>query len=158
MSQLRLPPGPLFILACIPTLLVPISAILIIFFGPRIILGVPTPFILVDALPTWISFVLAMSIFPIAFALRIEWEQYFKLREARQHGAVLPPQISYRIPGGFDLVGEVMTNSAKHMIGYAQFEWLEAHGPMCNLRIWFTDRVSTFVDQYPRSHILRSTS
>lgn len=103
-------------------------------------MDVPTPFAIVDALPAWISFFLAISTFPIAFALRIEWEQYFKRREARRLGAVLPPQIPYRIPGGFDLVREVMRNSAKHMIGYAQFGWLEAHGPMCNLRIWFTDR------------------
>ncbi|KAH9483141.1 Cytochrome P450 monooxygenase 75 [Psilocybe cubensis] len=134
-----LPPGPAYLLQNLPSLLFPpASAIL----AAKLLThhGV--------AVPTWALLLSCVLAFPTAVFLRVLYRDVRDRRAAARHGAVLPPAVYDRWPGGVTLLAKTLDNFRNGYPGDMFVEWSEKYGHTWNLRVLFENRFFTTEPEY----------
>ncbi|KAG1776001.1 cytochrome P450 [Suillus placidus] len=104
---MELPPGIVYLISCLPQLLLP----------PAIVYGLNRicDFAFGVSLPGWSQIPVYVLSFPALFTCNVIAANYRDSRQAAMHGAVLPPKFPSRWPGSLDILAALVQN---FKIGY----------------------------------------
>ncbi|KAJ7486849.1 cytochrome P450 [Mycena latifolia] len=139
---MALPPGVIYIMALLPSLVSPpLFAIALLLLLQRTLLV---------SVPVWATTVFCVLSIPGAFTLRIQYRDWIDRRTAASLGAVLPPDIAV----GFGGIGSVIRSVRDLAMGYpGQLlgQRCEERGNTFGIRIGWKNRVFTSEPQYIKS-------
>ncbi|KAF8960212.1 cytochrome P450 [Flammula alnicola] len=134
-----LPPGPVYLLQNLPSLILPPIAVLISAkLLPRFDISVPT----------WAIIVGCLWSLPIAIFLQVQYRDFVDHRAAKAHGAVLPPRVYDKWPGGLSLLAKMVENLKDGYPGDQFVEWTEQYGNTLNMKALFENRFFTTEPEY----------
>ncbi len=108
---MTLPPGIVFLRGNLPRLLGPTLFLTLLRSISKKYFAAKIP------LPGWLQNLLLIASVPGFFVLRVYWNWYKTLREARIAGAVLPPTIPSKWPGGIDHLRSMFSNERTNYVG-----------------------------------------
>ena len=112
MSSDLLSPGVGYILREAPRLFFPPAFVVAAHAALRALSGV--------SLPIWLQTVACILSYPVSLALSVQWKQFRDARAAAALGAVLPPKVQTKLPGGLDLVLMQNRNVKNKFLGMSQ--------------------------------------
>ena len=69
------------------------------------------------ALPTWLLLLAYLFCWPVAFVLNIQWNDLSNAVRARRWGAVMPPTIEAKYPGGLDIISGMFRSDRSSYLG-----------------------------------------
>ena len=69
------------------------------------------------ALPTWLLLLAYLFCWPVAFGLNIQWNDLSNAVRARRWGAVMPPTIEAKYPGGLDVISGMFRSDKSSYLG-----------------------------------------
>ncbi|KAI0944226.1 hypothetical protein AcW1_001983 [Taiwanofungus camphoratus] len=130
-----LPPGPAYLLHSLPRLLIPPAFIYLANILCRVLLDVVVPRRLLIAA--------CLLSFPTAAFILVRWRKYANRKEAASLGAVMPPTVKHKWPGGVDILLAVSRNFEKTFLGDWLFKWSEEYGHTYNREVLFENRLFT---------------
>ncbi|KAI0089810.1 cytochrome P450 monooxygenase pc-3 [Irpex rosettiformis] len=135
-----LPPGIVYLTPRLPALLVPPVSVLLAgrLLSRRFGVNVPTALRLVLAVLSW----------PLALALHTFWSKWNNKRKAANSGAIMPPKVEYKLPGGLDLVKQYVRDREDRFLCYRMMEQMEQYGYTINSSVMFQDRIFTAEPEY----------
>ncbi|KAF8905836.1 cytochrome P450 [Gymnopilus junonius] len=136
---MSLPPGPVYILQNLPYVVGPPAAALI---AAKLL-----PLASVE-LPTWAIILGSILSLPVAWFLQIQYRDFVDQRAAAAHGAVLPPKIHSKWPGGLDVLKRFLANLSSGYPGDLFVEFTKEYGHTFNFRILFENRFFTTEPEY----------
>lgn len=138
--MIELPPGIIYLISCLPQLLLP----------PAIVYGLNriSDFALGVSLPGWYQIPLCLLSFPVAFTCSMLAANYRDRRQAALHGAVLPPMFPSKWPGGLDVLAALVRNFKGGYMGELMDEQCKTLGHTFNMRILFENRMFTAEPEY----------
>ena len=100
-SRISLPPGPVYVLQNLPSIITPPATVLLVAHVlPRFEFE----------LPAWAVILSTFLSLPVTLTARILWKDFADERDAASHGAVLPPRVYSKWPGGISLLKETVEN------------------------------------------------
>ena len=103
--SVELPPGQRYLIRQLPYLVAPPAVVYVVaqdVFGNQL----PLSLLLLAYVFSW----------PIAFALSIQWTDVTNKIRARRRGAVIPPTIEHKYPGGLDVIqGSFRSDRSKYL-------------------------------------------
>ncbi|PPQ86761.1 hypothetical protein CVT25_012406 [Psilocybe cyanescens] len=134
-----LPPGPTYLLQNLPSLAAP-PAIAFLF-------AKALTHIYIDV-QAWTVILACCLSFPVAIFLKVLYTDIRNHRAAASHGAVLPPAVYDKWPGGITLLMKMLDNLKNGHPGDMFVEWSEKYGNTWNLRILFENRFFTTEPEY----------
>ncbi|KAF8892245.1 cytochrome P450 monooxygenase pc-3 [Infundibulicybe gibba] len=85
---------------------------------------------------------------PIAFITSVLWSDYQVPRKAVAHGAVLPPQVYDKWPGGLSLLLKLIENFKNGYPIETFAEWAEEYGHIYNARVLGENRILVFEPEH----------
>ncbi|KAF8350986.1 cytochrome P450 [Amanita rubescens] len=138
-----LPPGPVWIIQRLPSLLTPIILLYLLRRATSVCLGV--------ILPLWATFPLGILLFPLLLELQIRWSQYKDRKEAEKLGAVISPEFKADsiLPFGLGILKENLDALAKNeYFGEEWFKRTERAGYTFMIRQLAETRVFTSEPEY----------
>lgn len=83
--MVSLPPGPIWIVQRLSSLLTPIFLLYLLRRSANVYFGV--------AVPIWATIVIGIFLFPLSLELQIRWTTYKHHKEAEKMGAVMPREL-----------------------------------------------------------------
>jgi len=97
-----LPPGPVYLLQNLPSVVLLPSLVLVTVkllpqFG-------------FFPLPAWIAGLACLLSFPLSIFVQVQYRDILDRRAAASHGAVMPPTVSDKWPGGLTLLARTLDN------------------------------------------------
>ncbi|KAG1731965.1 cytochrome P450 [Suillus paluster] len=133
---MELPPGIIYLISCLPQLLLP----------PAIVYGLNriSDFAFGVCLPGWFQIPACLLSFPIVFACSVFVTNHRDRSQAALHGAVLPPMFPSKWPGGLDILAALIQNFKTGYMGDMMEEQCKTLGHTLNMRVLFENRASTF--------------
>ncbi|CAA7268977.1 unnamed protein product [Cyclocybe aegerita] len=137
-----LPPGPVYVLQNLPSVIAPPAVVWLFakLLAARPELGV--------VLPIWAIVLGSVLSLPILLSLRVKYRDYKDRRAAAAHGAVMPPTVWTRWPGGISLLRKVLHNFKDGYPSDIFVEFTELYGHTFNFRILFENRIFTTEPEY----------
>ncbi|KAI0693638.1 cytochrom P450 [Cytidiella melzeri] len=128
-----LPPGIEFLLPRLPFLLAPPVSAYLISRAIGQLLDIPTTVVVVVCLWSW----------PLSLTLSTYWPRWCAQRRAMAAGAVMPPMVDYKMPGGLDLVRELLEDREKRYLSYRYMEQVMEYGYTYRISILWQDPMVT---------------
>ncbi|KIK93853.1 hypothetical protein PAXRUDRAFT_828567 [Paxillus rubicundulus Ve08.2h10] len=137
---MQLPPGIKFIIANLPSMVLP----------PVLTLcGIRIWGSLFDSSPPyWSQISLYILSFPLALVSSVLYADLRDRRQAALNGAVLAPRVPSSWPGGLDLLISNIRNFRGGHIGDVLAQQCNDHGNTINIRIFYDDRIFTTEPEY----------
>ncbi|KAH9913197.1 cytochrome P450 [Amylocystis lapponica] len=89
--------------------------------------------------------------FPASFPIYYQWRQWADRRDAAARGAVLPPQVETKLPGGFDLVLLQIRMFNKKPLAAMVLDFSERYGNMWRRSILYAEKFFTSEPEYIKS-------
>ncbi|PPQ73115.1 hypothetical protein CVT26_014736, partial [Gymnopilus dilepis] len=139
---MKLPPGPIYIIQNLPSIILPPALTLLTAKALPSLTHTSTP------IPTWALLLAAVLSLPIAWFLQIQYRDWRDARAARKLGAVLPPVVKSRLPGGLDVLRRFLDNLSNGYPGDLFVEFTKEYGHTFNFRILFENRFFTTEPEY----------
>lgn len=101
-TVMPLPPGPVYLLQNLPSVvLLPSIVLVIVKFLPQFGFY---------PLPAWITGLACFLSFPLSIFVQVQYRDIADRRAAASHGAVLPPKVFDKRPGGLTLLARMLDN------------------------------------------------
>ncbi|KAL0948934.1 hypothetical protein HGRIS_009041 [Hohenbuehelia grisea] len=94
-------------------------------------------------LPLWAWILLYIASFPLAVAMGVFYEEWRDALHARKHGAIIPPRVYDKWPGGLTLLNELMDNFTCGYPGEPVQKWARDYGHIMSIRILFANGIFT---------------
>ncbi|KAG1856281.1 cytochrome P450 [Suillus tomentosus] len=135
-----LPPGIVYLIGCLPQLLLP----------PTIVYGLNRicDFAFGVSLQGWSQIPAYVLSFPVLFTCSVLAANYHDRRQAAMHGAVLPPMFPSRCPGSLDLLAALVQNFKIGYMGELMEKQCHTLGHTFNMRVLFENRIFTAEPEY----------
>ncbi|KAG1895877.1 cytochrome P450 [Suillus fuscotomentosus] len=135
-----LPPGIVYLISCLPQLLLP----------PTIVYGLNRicDFAFGVSLQGWSQIPAYVLSFPALFTCSVLAANYHDRRQAAMHGAVLPPMFPSRLPGSLDLLAALVQNFKIGYMGELMEKQCNTLGHTFNMRVLFENRIFTAEPEY----------
>ncbi|KAG6836865.1 hypothetical protein H0H93_002108 [Arthromyces matolae] len=138
-----LPPGPVYLANCLPSLLVPLFSV----YGLDRLL---TNHLQIH-LPLWAVAVSTIASIPLGLLLKVYYNDFINHRKAHALGAVLPPRVHDKYPAGFGLLLQSLGNFKDGYPGDFLTEMDGKYGNTFNIKILFEDRIFTIEPEYMKA-------
>ena len=101
-TVMRLPPGPVYLLQNLPSVVLPPSLVLV---AVKLL-----PQFGFYPLPAWIAGLACLLSLPLSIFVQVQYRDIVDRRAAASHGAVLPPRVFDKRPGGLTLLAITLDN------------------------------------------------
>ncbi|KAI0809012.1 cytochrome P450 [Irpex lacteus] len=140
LCTMPLPPGIIFLIPRLPALFAPPVAV---YLADRLIrrhFGV--------VIPTGLLVALGVLSWPLALVLHTHWSRWNNRRKAAACGAVMPPTIEYRLPGGLDLLKQYVRERETKFLAYRVMEQMLQYGYTLNSYVLLQNRIFTAEPEY----------
>ncbi|KAF8164800.1 cytochrome P450 monooxygenase pc-3 [Crassisporium funariophilum] len=137
---MALPPGVQYLIQRLPSLLIPPASVIVLTKVARAQLDV--------VIPIWAVVIACFFSLPVAIVLRAQYQDFADRRAAAAHGAVLPPQVHDKWPGGIGLLLHSIHNFQNGYPGEMFVEWSAKHGNTLNFKLLFENRYLTTEPEY----------
>ncbi|KAG2338542.1 cytochrome P450 [Suillus weaverae] len=140
---MELPPGIVYLISCLPQLLLP----------PAIVYGLNRicDFAFGVSLPGWSQIPVYVLSFPALFTCNVIAANYRDRRQAALHGAVLAPKFPSRWPGSLDILAALVQDFKIGYMGDLMEEQCNTLGHTFNMRVLFENRIFTAEPEYTKA-------
>ncbi|KIM42776.1 hypothetical protein M413DRAFT_444437 [Hebeloma cylindrosporum] len=135
-----LPPGPVYLLQNLPNVVLLPSLVLV---TVKVL-----PHFGFSPVPAWIAGLACFLSFPLSIFVQVQYRDIADRRAAASHGAVLPPRVYDKRPGGLTLLARMLDNLKNGYPGEMFFEWAEKYGNTMNFKVLFENRIFTTEPEY----------
>ncbi|KAF9468760.1 cytochrome P450 [Collybia nuda] len=136
----KFPPGPAFLFRNLPSICLPFGGTYVLHHFTQICLGIQ--------LPIW-AFILPLALsLPVTLTLKVLYAEYVNRKAAAIRGAVLPPQVYDKWPGGISLLMKSVRNHKEGYPGDPLLECSKLYGNTFNIKILFESRIFTTEPEY----------
>ncbi|KAF9041455.1 cytochrome P450 monooxygenase pc-3 [Panaeolus papilionaceus] len=133
-----LPPGPVYLLQRLPSLVGPPTAVIV---AVKLLNASEYEFPI--DIPDWAISVACVLSLPITLFLKVQYKRWKIRREAAAHGAILPPEVKDKWLGGVGLLVDTLKEFKTGYPGDVFGEWVKQYGNTLNFVIFWESRYFT---------------
>ncbi|TFK64712.1 cytochrome P450 [Pluteus cervinus] len=132
---MAIPPGIVYLGQRLPRIITPPALVYLVLYGLRTCLQV--------IVSPYLAFVAYALCWPTALAIQVQYINLLDYRAAQAHGAIMPPRIPDRTPGGAATLFKSIQNFKKAYPGDGLIDQIEKLGHVLTLRVLFENRIFT---------------